>query len=286
MTSFTFWGCRGSIATGSPDQHYYGTNSPCSSIDLGDSVIIFDAGAGLIQYFRNEKQPKKNYYLIFSHFHWDHIIALPFFLPFYQSDQNIIIVGHDPSETESVFNKMLDGHHHPVSANNLHSYPSFIQFKDFQKLNLLADFQYFRLNHPGVTFGYTFCLNQKRFVFCSDNEIDETHTEWVRFLTEHASHYDILIHDAQYSTQDYKTRLGWGHSTYKQVLELGKVLCAEHVFFFHHNPTYSDQKIDALFKESQAQAEHSKRPPKLFVARENHAIIVDKEIRYQSIFDI
>ena len=85
----TFWGTRGSIPTPGRSTEKYGGNTPCVSIECGDTYLVIDAGTGI----RNlglelaaemvEKGGDMDLHLLLSHTHWDHIQGLPFFDPAY-----------------------------------------------------------------------------------------------------------------------------------------------------------------------------------------------------------
>src|SRR2546428_13442273 len=61
---------------------------------------------------------------------------------------------------------------------------------------------------------------------------------------------NLLVHDAQYSREEYKTHAGFGHSTYEEALSLAEQAGAQQLAFFHHDPAHSDTDIDALIEEA------------------------------------
>ena len=81
-------GCRGSTATSSRFTQKYGGNTTCFEIATDNHQIIFDAGSG----FKNVEFSKSTVsFLLFSHFHHDHIQGLPFNPELFDPKNEIII---------------------------------------------------------------------------------------------------------------------------------------------------------------------------------------------------
>jgi ribonuclease BN (tRNA processing enzyme) len=107
--------------------------------------------------------------------------------------------------------------------------------------------------HPIPTFGYRIDEGQARFAFATDNEIAMFANEGNGTLTDLANwcrDADLLVHDAQYSTEEIKTHAGFGHSTYEEALSLAEQAGVKELAFFHHDPAHSDSAIDALIEEA------------------------------------
>jgi ribonuclease BN (tRNA processing enzyme) len=109
------------------------------------------------------------------------------------------------------------------------------------------------LMHPIPTFGYRIDEGSSRFCFATDNEIamfanQENGT--LKDLANWCRDADLLVHDAQYSTEEYKTHAGFGHSTYEESLSLAEQAGVKELAFFHHDPVHSDTEIDALIEEA------------------------------------
>ena len=100
------------------------------------------------------------------------------------------------------------------------------------------------LNHPQGSFGFRVMQNEKTLTYCTDVELG---VEWsdanVRRLAQDA---DIFIVDAQYTPQDLPAHKGWGHSSWKQAVEIGKAANAAQIALFHYSPNYEDTIIDAM----------------------------------------
>jgi ribonuclease BN (tRNA processing enzyme) len=68
----------------------------------------------------------------------------------------------------------------------------------------------------------------------------------VRKLAEGA---DVLIYDAQYLPEEYEAkRRGWGHSHWREAVNVVLQSGAKELILYHHDPDHDDQCIDALVK--------------------------------------
>ena len=63
---------------------------------------------------------------------------------------------------------------------------------------------------------------------------------------------DLLIHDAQYTDEEYARRIGWGHSTYRHAFEFAARVGAKRIVPFHHDPSHNDETLDRLLDHAVA----------------------------------
>ena len=61
----------------------------------------------------------------------------------------------------------------------------------------------------------------------------------------YAKDADLLIHDTQYTSDEYVERIGWGHSSIEQCLTFARLARVKHLIAFHHDPARAD---DALYR--------------------------------------
>ncbi|MCX8056585.1 MAG: MBL fold metallo-hydrolase [Ignavibacteria bacterium] len=260
-----FWGTRGSVAVTGKNHCKYGGNTPCIEISNDEEIIILDAGTG-IRELGIELLKKKNHKkisLYFSHFHTDHIVGLPFFLPFYNNEFEIDIFGkpYVYNSIEEIIDLILKP---PLFAITKDEFKAKINFH-----NIDVDYiheenglkvQAINLNHPNPTIGYKIELQGKSVVYFTDNEliqnnhtshnlkdlITENHPELIKFCTN----ADILIHDSSYFMDDYNKRIGWGHSSNYATAMFAHLANVKNLYLFHYEPTYSDDKIDELLSDT------------------------------------
>jgi len=95
-----FWGTRGSIPVPGNKTLIYGGNTPCVEIRNKDkNLIILDAGSGLRELGKQIAQNgiEDSIHIFISHYHWDHIQGIPFFIPLYEKGNNITFYGEGSS---------------------------------------------------------------------------------------------------------------------------------------------------------------------------------------------
>jgi ribonuclease BN (tRNA processing enzyme) len=107
------------------------------------------------------------------------------------------------------------------------------------------------LSHPNQGIGYKFTEDNKTFVFLTDNELTLAHSgggeyhDYLRFCQG----ADALVHDAEYTAEQYKMTKGWGHSIYTDALRLGMEAGVKQFGLFHHNQDRTDQELDRIVED-------------------------------------
>jgi phosphoribosyl 1,2-cyclic phosphodiesterase len=253
-----FWGVRGSIASPGPETAKVGGNTSCVEVRCGDTRIVLDAGTGLRRLGESlmgemaaTKKPL-DLHLLLSHFHWDHIQGLPFFVPAYVPTTKLAIWGaHNGimSLGETLAHQMM-GPVFPVRLDELSAKLDLHDIRQGQLLDLAPGVKVrtAKLNHPGGVHAYRIEYGGKSVVYATDTEhyacIDPA-------LLALAKDADVLIYDSQYTEEEYAKKVGWGHSTYVRGCELAAAAGVGKYVLFHHDPSRTDAKVDEL--ESRAQ---------------------------------
>jgi len=221
-------GARGSIPVSGPEYIKYGGDTTCLEIRTqNDEVIIVDAGSG-IRRLGNQliDEGKYHYHLIFTHSHLDHILGFPFFKPIYHPKATVHLMGCPTTQgnIQKLLSKAMSAPLFPIQFDALQAkidYDVECRF-DFQIDSI--DILPINLNHPNGGMGYKFVENGKSFVFLTDNELGSRHRNG-RTFEEYAAFSkdaDLLIHDSEYTEDEYLLTKGWGHSTYLDALELAQ----------------------------------------------------------------
>jgi len=276
-----FWGVRGSIPSPGKDTVFYGGNTPCLQVVLDDGTdVILDAGSGIRELGRQmmERRHKTDAFLLFSHYHWDHIQGLPFFTPGYIKGNKVRAYGvpGPASFVLQVLSRQMEQPFFPVSLNN--TFPM-LDFYDLPGGHLdlgSGRVNYLRTNHPDFCATYRFEEKGRSFVYFTDNELfppDKPQTlrsEMVAFCRD----ADVLVHDSQYTREEIGRKLGWGHSTNLDSVDLAIESGVKKLVLFHHDPTRTDAGVDAMLAEARIYA--AARSPALEVeaAREYTEIIL------------
>jgi phosphoribosyl 1,2-cyclic phosphodiesterase len=266
-----FWGVRGSIASPGPDTAAVGGNTSCVEVVCGETRIVLDAGTGLRglgNHLLREQQPL-SLTLLLSHYHWDHIQGLPFFVPVYMKQTELTIVGGH-NGVMSVRDALIHQMTAPVFPVRLDEAAARIATREV-KLGETFDvgrsgevkITVAKGNHPGGVVAYRIEHEGKSLVYATDTEHYACVDPALRTLAQGA---DVLVYDSQYSPEEYKTKVGWGHSTYVEGADLARAAGVGKYVLFHHDPIRSDAQVADF--EARAQALY----PSSVAAREGMVI--------------
>jgi phosphoribosyl 1,2-cyclic phosphodiesterase len=251
----TFYGVRGSIATPGIDTVRYGGNTSCVHLELDDgSQLIFDAGTGIRTLGDRLAGSDSEITLLFSHHHWDHIQGLPFFRPIYQQGRKVRMLSAYLARGEAlaVLDQMIDPHF-PVTGESLRADISVLEL-DAQGRIRIGDamIQACPTNHPGGGAAFRVNTASGSLAYVTDNELfppgeaATPYAGWVDFLRD----VDVLIHDAMYLESELDKVRGWGHSSIQQALRLACDCDARHLCLFHHDPSRTDDALDAVLADA------------------------------------
>jgi len=230
-----------------------GGTTSCVQVTCGDIHIVFDAGTGL-RLLGSElvKRMPVSVHLFISHVHWDHIQGFPFFTPFYipRNKFNLYSVRGAGKSLERVFRGQMASDYFPVPLKSLSADVQFIELEAPVEIGpVKVSYQF--LNHPGIAIGFRFEAFGKSVSYISDHETfarlngdSEVTRKQDLKIAEFAKGSDLLICEAQYDEDEYEMKKGWGHSTFKDVLERGMAAEAQHLVLFHHDPMHTDEMMD------------------------------------------
>ncbi|GBC62830.1 MBL fold metallo-hydrolase [Desulfonema ishimotonii] len=249
------WGSRGSVPVSGADFVKYGGDTTCLEIrsDCGDLIIV-DAGTG-IRRLGNllNSGTRTDITLILTHFHWDHIVGFPFFKPVYSPETRLRICRcPDSGFVGKIFSEIMHPPCFPVRYTDLPAQITYAENIDWEKAFSVGSIQAeaIRLSHPNTGSGYKFTENGRSFVFLTDNELRYRHPGGMRYedYVAFASGADLLIHDAEYTPEEYGPVVGWGHSTWVDTLELALDAGARRLGLFHLNQDRTDRQVDEIVK--------------------------------------
>jgi phosphoribosyl 1,2-cyclic phosphodiesterase len=248
----TCWGARGSIPVSGKEYVKYGGDTTCIEIRSRDNdVIIIDAGTGMRKLGNKLlKEEKRTCSLLFTHAHWDHLMGFPFFKPIYMKGTKISMYGC-PNAQRSVLNiiaRTMTAPYFPVEFGQLQAEITSLDNKDGAFEIGPVRITPIPMSHPNQGLGYKFTEDGKSFVFLTDNELTLRHPgggEYADYL-QFAAGADLLIHDAEYTVEQYAMTKGWGHSVYTDALRLAEEAGVGQFGLFHHNQDRSDEELDRM----------------------------------------
>ena len=280
-----FRGVRGSYPVADANYLKYGGNTSCVEINVGGHLIILDAGTGLINlgselmmtYIESgstitERTPV-NATILISHIHQDHILGIPFFKPMHLASTKLNLFGGvaQDEKLETELSKLLFTKTFPLDLGDI---AAELKIQDLNETNYIIlrkgeepivtrvyDFYSSQCNEDDViiscyksfahpqngVFVYKIYYKGKSLVYATDKE---SYSGGDKKLIKFARNCNLLIHDAQYTTEDYLSlytpKQGFGHSTYDMALDAKNQIGADKLVFFHFDPSYDDKKLDEL----------------------------------------
>ncbi len=251
-----FWGVRGSTPTPQLENMRYGGNTSCVEVRVNGHIYVFDCGTG----FRNlgkqlvtEFQNQPIYAHIFiSHFHWDHIQGIPFFSPLYESPDNYFFF-HSSSRTRGLQRAIEEQMADPYFPVDMSEMAAHRHFYDIEEDRIAFDdcvVQSLWLNHPQGCLGFRIETDQGIVVYATDNE--PGHPVFDKNVRKLAEGADVLIYDSQYLPDEYEAKKrGWGHSHWREAVNIVMESGAKELVLFHHDPDHSDGCIDSIVQKAQ-----------------------------------
>ena len=252
------WGTRGSLASPGPDTVRYGGNTSCVSIEGADgSWLVLDAGTGIRKLGQSLPSSLKRVDVLLTHLHMDHLQGLPFFAPIRNPDIEIHIWG--PASTmmslKSRLQRYVSPPLFPVSIRELspglHFHELSFDMFEIGEFCIISQL----VIHPNPTVGYRITVNDKTVTYLPDHEpmlgapVFPRSPEWTSGYAL-AKRADLLIHDTQYTPEEYRNRIGFGHSNMVQAFEFAELANVKHFVPFHHDPTHSDDQLDAMITDA------------------------------------
>jgi phosphoribosyl 1,2-cyclic phosphodiesterase len=250
-----FWGVRGSTPAPQPENMRYGGNTSCVEVRVGDHLYVFDCGTGLRvlgQALRQEfgTRPVSGHIFV-SHFHWDHIQGLPFFGPLYDNPESRFEF-HCSNRTRSlkqVFEEQMAAPYFPVGLNQMRAHQNFHDMEEGHIQLDAATLQASWLNHPQGCMGFRLETRDGIVVYATDNE--PGHALFDKNVRKLAAGADVLIYDSQYLPEEYAARRrGWGHSHWREAVNVVMESGTKELILFHHDPDHDDACIDKVVKEA------------------------------------
>jgi len=258
---FKLWGTRGSTPTPGAQFLRTGGNTSCMSVASGGELFIFDAGSGIRDLgLEMLTAPPRKVHLFITHTHWDHIQGFPFFGPAYVPGFEILIYGAEGfgKDLKAVFRGQLDREYFPVQMEDMQSRLHFRHLTANPLRAGSARVSWEFAQHPGATVGYKIEIGGKKIAWVPDNEFLQGYTGSPGEITrdhplalpyaamiDFLSDADVVIHEAQYTPEEYPGKIRWGHSSVSNACVLMKLAGVPRWVVTHHDPLHDDTFLEA-----------------------------------------
>jgi phosphoribosyl 1,2-cyclic phosphodiesterase/CheY-like chemotaxis protein len=280
----TFWGVRGSIPCPGSEFSQFGGNTTCVQIKVPaqKQLLILDAGTGIrnLGHLLQEEEEPVTGRVFITHPHWDHIQGFPFFKPLF-SERNkfdVYMPQQITGSTKEVLVDQVSYTYSPITSQMFKAHLDYHAIKrDGQNFEGYS-VRYISANHPVETAIYKFEIGRKKIVFSPDNELNTLENSSMRgknlpYLKQFdafVSEADVLIHNAQYDLEDYRTMENRGHSAWELVVERAKKNGVKHLILTHFGPEFTDEELMKVDEKVKKMARDSTMHAEL--AREGQTI--------------
>lgn len=287
-----FWGTRGSIATPGPSTIQFGGNTSCVEVVTNSGArFIFDCGTGarvLGSHLMAHAPKPVRATILLSHTHWDHIQGFPFFAPLFVPGNRFDVCG--PKGANASLPEVLSGQmeftYFPVELAQLGAQ---IVYRDLSEgphdpvegVRISTQL----LNHPAIALGYRIEADGASLLYLCDHEpyweplwhsdsepgnlesiLHDGDRRHARFM----QNADVVIHDAQYTPEEYPAKKNWGHSTYSYATQIAAAAGVKRLFLTHHDPTHDDAFLSGIEERAREIASSAKSPMNVSCAREGY----------------
>jgi phosphoribosyl 1,2-cyclic phosphodiesterase len=291
-----FWGTRGSIAAPGPDTNHFGGNTSCIELATDDGArMVLDCGTGarpLGNEMMKSAQGPINATILLTHTHWDHIQGFPFFAPLFAPSNHFKVYGPEGAHVSlrDVLAGQMEHHYFPVELDQLAARITYGDLGEgtHQIDGLRVNAQ--QMNHPSPTLGYRIEADGVSVCYLSDHEpfceevwregaikparFDLIADDGDRRHAEYMTNADLVIHEAQYTPEEYPAKKDWGHSTFSYVVGLAAVAGVRKLILTHHDPSHDDAFVERIEQRAQRLVEQLGSPMEVRCAYEGYEILV------------
>ena len=250
-----FCGVRGSTPAPGAAFVRYGGHTSCVALahDGAAPTLVLDGGTGIRNLSRHlDGRPFRGTILL-GHLHWDHTQGLPFFAAGDRPDSDVTVVMPAQGDPVEILDRAFSPPHFPVTPSQLGGGWRVTAYGAGD--HEVEGFHVFAAEIPhkgGRTFGYRVSDGGGTLAYLSDHSpiaagdgedgLGAYHDSALAL----ASDVGVLVHDAQHTAAEFPSRRHFGHSAVEYAVGLAQEACARKLVLFHHDPSRTDDEIDAL----------------------------------------
>lgn len=233
----------------------YGAATTSVEVKSAKSRIIIDGGSGIRSLSEQIMSGKAGtskgpFHIFMTHFHWDHVIGLPFFTPHFVPGVQIHYYAVQP-ELEKLIRRVFEKPYFPVPFESLASKIHFHVLEPRKTLEI-DDMKItpYKLDHPDPCWGYRVECNNKVYAHCVDTEGTRVSREELGEDLPLYQGVDLMYFDAQYTFPELAEKANWGHSAAQVGLDIAFREGIKQVLFAHHDPGATIQQVQELKRQT------------------------------------
>ncbi len=241
-----------------------GGNTACVEARLEpESMVILDCGTGLRELersLRKKKDPVRKFHVFFSHFHYDHIMGLPYFGMMYDPSVEVHFYSPYP-KMEQILKEFMVKPYHPVGFDSFLATSRFHVLKKDPLSIPGGQISWIKRSHPDGSFAYKIEQGGKVFIYSTDTELRQEDFKRSPKNLAFFEGADALVLDAQYTLGEAFEKYDWGHSSYSMAVDFAIEFSISRLYLFHHEPLYDDKKMASIVRSARWYTHRSKRNP-------------------------
>ena len=237
-----------------PGTMRYGGNTSCLEVRGEEgTLLLLDAGTGIRGFSATLPPDMARVDVLLTHLHMDHIQGLGFFPPLRRAGVEVHIWG--PRDSSSLLSRLRLYLSPPLFPVDLDDMPCSLHIHELPSVHSVVEIGEFKVSaaavtHTGPTLGYRVEEGSGSLAYLPDHEPslgdrDIPSGEQVSGYSL-AHEVDLLAHDAQYTSEEYEARIGWGHSSMLHSFQFAERTGVAKLIPFHHDPSRDDDQLDHL----------------------------------------
>ncbi len=255
----TYFGVRGSCPCSSDRYRRYGGNTSCVLVEVaGELPLIIDLGTGLRALGDHLQAPPSvtgaplRANVLLSHLHYDHVLGLPFFSPMRHPDAVVDVYG--PAQEDGLGETLASMVRPPFFPVHMAQFQGTFRFHELGETDDFAigavKVKVRSIPHIGRTLGFRLEADDRTLAYLSDHQAPPDLRAIEPNVLELCDGADLLLHDAQYTEDEFGALPDWGHSTANYAVQVARESGAKRLALYHHDPAHSDDEIDRMLREA------------------------------------
>lgn len=266
MIRIRFWGTRGSIASPGWATRHYGGNTPCvqvvgvragipgAAVRSDNPHVILDGGTGLLSLQTSLMAGpwgcgEGELHFLLSHYHWDHIIGIPFFEPMFRTGNRVTFYGASVQDLRESIERLFTSVYSPLKG--VHNVEADLAYRRLEPAGMKVAGFWVRTaenRHPGGALSFRIEYGLHAVVYSTDHAAGDPEVD--SRLVDLARGADLWILDAMFTAEERWRYRGWGQSSHVEAVRLALDAGVDTAVLFHHDPWKDDKALDHMGREA------------------------------------